>query len=152
MDKRKWDFETCKTEALKYKNRKDFKEYAYKYFKYAQRNKITAQICSHMELLRKPNNYYTYDKCVEITSKYYSLKEFTKNEAVAYGVILKNDWQSILKNLERVGSKLYTYEECMSFCGKVSSISELLKLNRSMYNKIVKKSWLKDAINSFLKV
>ena len=46
-----WTEQTCKKEALKYKNRSQFKKHAGGAYKFAKKNKILDFICSHMKIL-----------------------------------------------------------------------------------------------------
>ena len=93
--------------------------------------KFFKECVSHMEYIFKPNGYWTYERCKEISLKYNSLKEFRENpeDASVYSVINKNGWKELFEHME-MGRKPYgywTYERCKEVALKYKSRSEFSK-------------------------
>ncbi|MEO4005017.1 hypothetical protein [Flavobacterium sp. CAU 1735] len=59
---RKWTFEKCQVEALKYKTRSDFQNNSRRAYSAAHRNNWM-QICDHMVYRRLPKGTWTYESC-----------------------------------------------------------------------------------------
>lgn len=63
---------------------------------------------------KKPNGYWTYDKCKEEALKYNSSSELQKKCSSAYNVIFKNKWNELTKHFIKMGNKynrlIYAYE------------------------------------------
>lgn len=83
---KKWNFYTCKNEALKYQHKKDFYKHSMGAYLYAQRNDILNKICDHM--IQQIN----WDKslCENEALKYKTRTEFHKNSGSAYLHARKN--------------------------------------------------------------
>ena len=67
-----------------------------------------------MKKSKKPNGYWTYEKCKEEALKYKYRSEFDKNNCCAYRRVLKNKWLELFDHMERIGNKvkrlIYVYE------------------------------------------
>ena len=84
-----WKIEDVKTEALKYTNRTDFQQESSSAYRYAHKNKIIDEICSHMVNQQKPNGYWTKENCHIEALKYTTRSLFKKESTSAYQVALK---------------------------------------------------------------
>lgn len=86
-----WTKEKCSKEALKYDSRNKFQKNSAGAYLKAQRKGWLNDICGHMTELKKPNGYWTKEKCKEEALKYQTKTEFRKNSPSAYksAVILK---------------------------------------------------------------
>ena len=109
-----WNYETCKTAALECNNKTDF------YKKYSQagqhinKNKWF-ELFSHMKEKRKPNNYWSKEKCHEVALKYDNKKDFQQNEQSVYTISSNNNWiDEICSHMLILGSRykrcIYAYE------------------------------------------
>lgn len=88
-----WDIkENVQKEALKYKTKTEFGRTngAGGAYLSARRNDWLDEVCSHMKQKRKPNGYYTYDKCKEIISNMVYLSELQGHSISK--VMRKNGW------------------------------------------------------------
>lgn len=79
--KKKWTFETCQQEALKYKTRVDFQKKSKGAYQIAIQNKWTDAICTHMTYLHFP---WTEETVREEARKYKKISEFQRNASGAY--------------------------------------------------------------------
>jgi hypothetical protein len=87
-----WTKERCQEEALKYKTRYEFQKNSGSAYYSAQKNKLLDEICSHMIDIKKPNNYWTKEKCAEEALKYKTKSEFQKKSSGAYEATRRNIW------------------------------------------------------------
>ena len=89
--KRKWTYETCRDEAKKYKTKVEFQQGSSGAFKYAYNNGIIKDF-DWFEELKKPNGYWTKERCEEESRKYQTKKEFLKGCSAAHHAAVVNGW------------------------------------------------------------
>lgn len=149
-----WTFEKCRDEALKCKTKTEFnKKFPGGYDK-ACRESWLSDICSHMVEIKKSNNYYTFEVCKELVSKYTSFKTFRLENSVAYSVILLNLWEEdMYSNLsfDRKPNGYWTFERCMEAAKTCSSSKEYRKMYSTAYNKVCKNGWCDEMNKNFKK-
>ena len=87
-------YENCKVEALKYKSVSEFQSKASAAYKSARRNNWMPSLCTHMEKIKKPNGYYTKEKCLEIAKGCESKKELKFKNQTVYNKLYKNKWMT----------------------------------------------------------
>ena len=92
-----WNFYNCKTEALKYNKRVDFQKNNSSAYKASIKNKWLDIVCSHMDTIKKPNGYYTLEKCIEIARVCKDTRDMKKRYGTAYNKIFKNKWSNEIK-------------------------------------------------------
>ena len=97
--KSKWTKEKCQIEALKYKDKTEFRSMDHGCYLAASKNKWMVEICSHMVPRYKSDGYWTKDKCGEETIKYNKKSEFRKNNQTAYFIINKNKWFDLYSHM-----------------------------------------------------
>ena len=88
----KWDYVSCKKEALKYETRSEFQKGSNGAYNSSWKNGWLDDICGHMVEGKKPNGYWTKEKCREESLKYNNRIEFRKGSGSAYRSSLKNGW------------------------------------------------------------
>lgn len=89
--KRKWTSETCREEAQKYKSKVEFRKGYPGAFLYAQKHRLL-ETFDWFEEKKKPNGYWTRERCEEESRKYHSKKEFVKGCPAAHSAAVKNGW------------------------------------------------------------
>jgi predicted GIY-YIG superfamily endonuclease len=92
-----WTFEHCKEEALKYKTRNEFCRKSGSAYNIALNNGWLDVITMHM-VGRKPNKYWTFDKCKEEALKYMKKNDFAKQSSGAYYRAFKNKWLNEIRS------------------------------------------------------
>lgn len=109
--RRKWTKEKCEEIAKKYNNRNDYKIANESSYKAALKNKWLDEICSHMIYKRRPNNYWTKEKCKKVAKKYNKKIDFYNNDYTVYSVCIKNNWlDNFCINMEKHGDR---YNRCV---------------------------------------
>lgn len=121
----KWTKDRCHEVSLKYTSRNEFKKSSHNAYKAAQRMGWLDDICSHMKIGKKPNGFWTKDKCREESLKYKNQEKFRKFLPGAYNVSYKNGWldeffpnKNKKVNESNSISKIPTYEDCLEICNK----------------------------------
>ena len=89
--KRKWTDETCLEEAKNYKTRTEFQKANLGAYLYARKKELLDS-CKWFEEKKKPNGYWSRERCEEESRKYNSKKEFVKGCPAAHHAAVVNGW------------------------------------------------------------
>ncbi len=92
---KKWNRDTCRREAAKYKSRGDFCENASGAYNVARKNGWLddySWFVSGKEIASEKRRKWNYDTCREEAINYKSRSEFAKGSKTAYQVARKNGW------------------------------------------------------------
>jgi len=94
----------------------------------------------------KPRGYWTKEKCIEVALKYSSKIDFSKNDAVAYGVARKNNWlnEICLHMVVLMPRNYWTKEKCHEIALKYSSKIEFLTNEPNCYSQASKKGYINE--------
>ena len=92
---------------------------------------------------RKPNGYWTYERCYDEAKKYKSKVEFRRNNNGAYQVALKNGWLDDYTWFEKLIGK-WNRETCYYEAKKYNSRSEFIRNSYQAYIVAKKNGWLDD--------
>jgi hypothetical protein len=87
-----WTKDRCEKIALKYCSRGEFSNNDRTCYSISSRKGWLNDICSHMEFVKKPNGYWTYEKCKEAALQCDSPKEFYENFRTAQEISRQNGW------------------------------------------------------------
>ena len=127
-DKKHWNFNNCSTVALKYTNKKDFRENEPSAYTIAIKNKWLDKICSHMPKYRHDD--WDLESAKNEALKYTNKKDFRKYSKGCYGSCVHKGWIDIvcshMKNLyeER---KIYNEQNVKETLSKYSYMEQLKK-------------------------
>jgi predicted GIY-YIG superfamily endonuclease len=94
-----WTYEQCEKSVLLCKSKKEFSKNFYTAYKLCRKNKWLDNLCSHMNILRNPNGYWTKEKCKEIALLCKSRSDFINNYSGAYNSAIKNNFYSEIVDL-----------------------------------------------------
>jgi|SRR3972149_2806589 len=87
-----WTKENCEKEALKYSSRSNFERGSNGAYDKSLKNNWLNDICKHMITKKKPNGYWTKEKCLEEALKYRTKTDFAKKSSGAYDSVYRNKW------------------------------------------------------------
>lgn len=153
-----WTNETCEDEAKKYKTRKDFKIKSTSAYKYAVRNNILEDVCTHMKQKQKEPGYWTKERCQEESLKYKHRKEFQKNSGSAYNVASKNGWLDeicshmlVIGNLKNRCIYAIEFDDNFVYIGLTYDINRRLKRHLDDINSKVYKHKLETGLDPKIK-
>ena len=142
-----WTKEKCQEESLKYLCRSEFKIKSASAYQSALKNKWLNDICLHMSLLHKPNNYWTKEKCQEEALKYNNRYEFQKKSSGAFSRSYINGWyDEICSHMSMLKIKYdsYSKNECKVESLKYKGRYDFFIKNNKLYNVSLKNGWLDD--------
>ena len=89
--KRKWTYDTCYEIAKKYRTKVAFQKSNPGAYRYARINGLLDSF-DWFEEIKKPNGYWTRERCEEESRKYQSKKEFVKGCPAAHHAAVVNGW------------------------------------------------------------
>lgn len=115
MKHKKYTYEDCQQEALKYSTKTNFHKGNQSVYNSAKNNGWLNDICSHMKVLRifKPQTKYrySYEDCEHEALKYNTKKEFYTTNYSIYNAAHRNNWiNDICSHMKKVGDK---YNRCI---------------------------------------
>lgn len=137
---KKWTYERCKEEVLKFEFKRDLKKYNSGVYNAIIKNKWY-NLLENMEKIR-PKGYWTYENCINEIKNYKYLKDFTKECSGALKAIYKNNWIDILDEIRSLKPPGYwTYDRCEEVTLKYNSIGKFRKENGGAYYAINFNNW-----------
>ena len=141
-----WTEKSLLEEAKKYKTRSMFAKEKPGAYEYAIKHSLLDN-CVWFDELKKPNGYWTYEKCLEESKKYKYRGDYRTGSYGSYKVAFRNGWidcfiwlQKQKPNIRRV----WTKEKCRVEALKYKTVSEFRKKNKSAYKAATRYKWLKD--------
>jgi hypothetical protein len=140
-----WTLARCQEEALKYDTRKTFSNRANSAYLIAQRNGWLDQICGHMEEKKKPNGYWTLERCQADALKYDTGPELRRASPGTYRALHRYGWLDIcFKHREAVikPKGYWTLERCQAEALKYKTRKDFERGNRPASNAAAKRNWL----------
>jgi predicted GIY-YIG superfamily endonuclease len=141
-----WTIENCRKEAKKYKSKSELQNNAIGCYSSALKKGWLDNICSHMKELKKPNGYWTYQRCKAHALKYKSRVEFSEKSASAYTTSKTKNWLDRvcehMKNKKQKPKNYWTKEMCRSEARKYKSRTEFYKNASRAYVVSKEKVWL----------
>ena len=146
----KIEFDICKIEALKYNVRTEFFKKSRNIWSIAYKNKWLNEICSHMIELKKPNGYWTKEKCQEKALKYKTKKDFKKEYNGAYDSASKNKWLNEICIHMKNSRIKWTKEKCQEEALKYKIKKDFIKNCRATYDAVSRNKWLNEICSHML--
>jgi len=136
------NYERCKEEALKYKNKTEFDNKCVSALKSIRRNGWI-ELLDHM-YIRKSNGYWTYERCKEVTLKYDTWSTLLNDNPYLVVLIKKNKWDGLLSHITKFkrDNGYWTYERCKEEALKYDKKNIFKKEQSSAYNNIYRNEWL----------
>ena len=95
--RKKWEYDSVKGVAAKYKRRWDFQRMDGGAYRVAKENKWLDDICAHMERGSKEEGYWTLENCLKAVSKYKTWREFRSSESYCYKIVCANKWNTLVR-------------------------------------------------------
>jgi hypothetical protein len=145
---KKWTIETIIMEAQKYNTRKNFQNNSKGAYLAAFRNGWLDDVCLHMEEIKKPNNYWTKEKCAEVAKLCKTVSEFQNNYSSAYNNSINYKWLDEFSKLyfkSPIKPMYYwTKEKCAEEALKYKTKSEFEINSKTAYSKSIKNKWIDD--------
>lgn len=140
-----WTLGRIRKEAKKYGTRTEFMKRAVSAYNRAQKNGWLDEVCSHMNLLRHPNGYWTRKRILDVARKFKTVKEFRDTSGGAYDAAYEQGLMPIIQKELKMDKKpngYWTLERVSKEAKKCTSRSEFMKACSSAYGKARKMGWL----------
>lgn len=87
----RWTNELCEAEARKFKTKSEFQKGNPGAYIYARKNKLLERF-DWFDEIKKPNGYWTRERCEEEARKYNTKREFLKGCGAAHSASVRNGW------------------------------------------------------------
>lgn len=142
-----WSKARCTEEALKYQSRSEFKLASRSAFSSARRNGWLDEVCSHMVVNKRPNGFWTKNRCAEEALKYQTRADFQKGNNSAYSKAYKGGWIDEICEHMSANTKVRAFsakENCSKEALKYKSRSEFKRKCSVAYNAARVNGWLDD--------
>ena len=97
--------------------------------------------------MRKPNGYWTYERCLEEAKKYTARARFEEGSPSACQVARKHGWleeYTWLKRSQNNPSGYWTYDRCKKEAQKYTVKEHFAKGSPKAYGAAVRNKWLDD--------
>lgn len=143
-----WDLKkNSAAEAKKFKTRTEFAKRASSAMGGAQRNGWLDEICAHMDEIRKPDGYWTKEKCAREAKKYKTRSKFQKGSNGAYDAARKHGWMDEVCGhmiLSQKPSGYWTKKMCFNEVLKFKTIKLFRKESPSAYAAAHRNGWMHE--------
>ena len=139
MKRKRWTFEKCQEEALKYTTRSDFQKKAHGAYEHARKRGWIPQITMHMEILQRT---ITFEEASEEALKHKTKTEFSTNSPKAYGAAHRFGWIDKICSHMICGRRFWTFEKCKEEALKYKIRNEFKDNNTSAYSAALNKGWI----------
>ena len=140
-----WTKEKCIDEAIKFKTKQEFRTNSNAAYNKAEKMKWLNEITKHMKELKKPNGFWTFEKCLVESKKYKSYIEFQSNSSSAYGASLKNGWLKTIQlnfNDIKKPNGYWTFELCKNESKKYKNKRQFSIGSSGAHDASYKNKWL----------
>jgi predicted GIY-YIG superfamily endonuclease len=137
----------CKRDAKKYQSRREWYEKSPSSYDAARRNKWIDECCTHMVSLKKPNGYWTRERCIKNAKKYKTRGEWQLNSKTIYGIACKNSWLNDCCSHMILIHKIngyWTKMRCIKDAKKYKTTKEWSANSVSAYSIAKKNKWLNE--------
>jgi len=125
-----WTKERCHEEALKYNTRSEFNQKASGAYHKARKLNCLDEICLHMIQNKKPDGYWTEERCLNVARKFKTKKQFRASAGNVYAAVHRGGWlEKICAHMKpsRRPTSYWTKERCLKEAAKYATKSEFQK-------------------------
>ena len=146
--KTKWTYDTCYKEAQKYKTKVELEKNNGTVYNLAQKNNWMKDY-TWFEETRKPNGYWTKERCFEAAKECKTRSEFQKTHKSAYSYANKNGWLKDYTWFEekcKPNGYWKDYDNCYNEAKKYNTRSEFEKGCGAAYNSARINGWIDDYV------
>jgi hypothetical protein len=145
-----WTKERCIEEAKKYTSRKQWRDNSIVSYNISNRKNGWVDECTnHMVDVKKPNDYWTLERCKAEALKYSSRKEWRANSGGSFCRANKNGWineccgHMIMKTKPM---RYWTLERCIEEAKKYNTLTSWIKNDSGSYHAAYRNKWVKECV------
>jgi len=142
-----WTKEVCLESAKKYNKRFDWEKEDNKAYAASKKHGWYDECVSHMILGKKPNNYWTFERCIEEARKHKTITEWINSNAASYQSAKSNEvlFQKCTSHMERMWERKWTVELILKESKKYLTKQEWIKSSPQSYDAALKRRIVKTA-------
>jgi hypothetical protein len=147
-----WTLERCQEEALKYNKRKDFQKNSGGAYQACLRNNWSDIVFYHMLEVKRPNGYWTKEKCREEAIKFLTRSEIQKCSSAVYKTIMQNNWDDeLFSHMKMFKHKkgYWNLNKCRNEANKYTNSTDFRKGNSKAYHASIDYGWYKEITTLF---
>jgi predicted GIY-YIG superfamily endonuclease len=142
-----WTKENCLKKALKYKSRTKFHIESSSAYTSAYNNGWLNSICKHIIPTRKPDGYWTKNRCIKEAKRFKSKTEFKYNSTSAFQSARRNDWlpeicSHMVELLKPAG--YWTKKRCQEEAAKYQIKNDFRNGSSKAYMASHRNKWIND--------
>jgi hypothetical protein len=142
-----WTLERCKASAKPHSNPYAWQKAEGSAYNAARKNGWFEECCANMTDSKKPNGYWTLERCKASAKPHPNKKAWEKAEISAYNAARKNGWLEIccvnMKELIKP-SGYWTLERCKASASPHSNVKAWLIADKAAYQAAQKNGWLPE--------
>lgn len=149
----KWNYESCKTEALKYNTLFEFRKKNETVYNISRKNKWIDNITKHFD---HSNNrkHWTIEMCKNDASTCSSRVEYAKRYPNSYHACTINKWiNEVCSNMSPPysNSVKWNKETCLNLALKYSKVWEFRKKEKCVYDVASSNGWIRDITSHMIR-
>jgi hypothetical protein len=140
-----WSKERCIEEANKHNSKAEFRYHSSAAYSKAEKSNWLKDICGHMVEIKKPNNFWNLEKCLDEAKQHSTYLEFQKKSSSAYGAALKNSWLKLIQeNFKEIKKPngYWTYELCELEAKKYKNKNQFRNGSSAAHDASYRNKWL----------
>jgi len=145
----------CKKDAKRFTTRTQWLKESKTIYHYAHDKGWLIECCSHMISIKKPNGYWTKEKCIEEARNFNSTKEWSSISSSSYSVAKTKGWlddcRAHMKERKRATSGIWTKEKCIKDAKNYTGRFEWQLKNKTAYLSALKNGWLNKCCSHMIK-
>lgn len=139
-----WNKDRCMESASHFTAIKDWQKENATAYQAAMKKGWLSDCTQHMELLKKPNGYWTLEMCMSIAKKYSAVKDWIANESASYNYANKKKWLSRCTVHMTLPTR-YSKEACIIAAKKYESRHDWITgPDAGTYRTARKNNWLEE--------
>ena len=152
-----WTKDKCIENALKYSTKTDWRNNNGSAYVIAKNNGWIDDCTKHMQQGRKPNGYWTKDKCLESALKYNTIKEWSEKDSSAYTTAKKYNYiADCTKHMNKLKVQVprgyWTKDKCLESALKYNTIKEWKKNDNAALQAAKSNDWYGECIKHMTKL
>jgi hypothetical protein len=149
IQKRKaaYSLKSCKQDAKQYQSKSEWEEHSASAYNAARRNDWLDECCQHMVIKKRPNGYWTKERCQDDARNYSTKKKWETGSPGAYHRAAKSKWiidccEHMVEVVKPVG--YWTKERCQSEALQYNTRTTFNKGSSGAYDASYRNGWLDD--------
>lgn len=143
---KKWTIETCKADAIKYGTKGDWQKNSAAAYMAAHKKGWTPECCIHMKEGRKPNGFWSMERCRQDAKKFDSRLSWRLNSPSGYATAKAKGWfEKCCAHMKvtRKPNGYWTLERCIAEASRCKTKVAWRLDSASSYSIAKSKGWLK---------